>query len=187
MKRILVIDDREGVRSMLASTLAQFGYSVRQAQDGREGIRMVIDLKPDLIICDVRMPGFDGYRTLEAIRKCPGTASICFILMSGSTGRDDFRHGMVAGADDYLMKPFSAAELKAAVKSRLARQADVRLDTNHRATMRHLEELQDLSKELAGPINGILSLVADKLRYNQVPDEIALPVAQISGPVFRLD
>src|SRR5579883_492247 len=107
MRNILVIEDDVDVRAMVVTALRQHGYYVREASNGREGIQMVLAQKPDLIISDVRMPELDGYGTLAAIRKCSGTAAIPFILMTGSMGREDFRHGMVSGADDYLVKPFT--------------------------------------------------------------------------------
>ena len=125
MKSILIIDDDNDVRSVIVATLTYAGYAVREAGNGRDGILMVLAQRPDLILCDVRMPGMDGHRTLAAIREFRGTAAIPFILMTGSMGRDEFRHAMVCGADDYLMKPFSAHELIEAVESRLARQTDV--------------------------------------------------------------
>ena len=138
MKNILVIDDKEEVRSVIFGTLAYAGYTVRQASNGRDGILMVLTQRPDLIICDIRMPEMDGYRTLAAIRECPGTAAIPFILMTGSMGRDEFRRAMVRGADDYLMKPFTAHELIKAVKSRLARHTHVQREAYQR-----IEELRE--------------------------------------------
>jgi CheY-like chemotaxis protein len=187
MKSILVIDDRTEMRLVIASTLVHAGYSVRQAKDGREGIQMVIVQKPDLIICDVKMPGLDGYRTLEAIRKCSGTAAIPFILMTGSMGRNDFRRGMASGADDYLMKPFTPAELISAVRSRFARQTDLQTDIFHRVEEYCLGEFRQISKELAAPINGILSVVDAKLRQNSLAQEIAGPAAEMNPAVFCLD
>jgi DNA-binding response OmpR family regulator len=84
---------------------------------------MVLAQRPDLILCDVRMPEMDGYRTLAAIP---------FILMTGSMSREEFRHAMVCGADDYLMKPFTAHELVKAVKSRLARHTHVQTEAYQR-------------------------------------------------------
>jgi CheY-like chemotaxis protein len=179
MKRILVIDDDSGVRSVIATTLEDSGYSVRQAKDGREGIQMVIAERPDLIICDVKMPGLDGYRALEAIRKCSGTAAIPFILMTGSMGPDDFRRGMVSGADDYLVKPFKPEDLIAAVNSRFARQTDLQTDFYRVAEKRHAEEFHQLSEELAAPINGILSVIAARLGQAPVSTEIAVPTTRV--------
>ena len=127
MRRVLVIDDTEELRAVIAATLCHAGYAVRQADNGRNGILLALSQRPDLILCDVRMPEMDGYRTLAAIRGCHSTAAIPFILMTGSTDRDEFRRGMVCGADDYLMKPFTGRELLDAVKSRLERQADLQI------------------------------------------------------------
>src|SRR5690349_10945608 len=113
MKDILVIDDQAEIRKVIGSILVELGYSVREAGNGHDAIRMVIARKPDLILCDVKMPGLDGYCTLNAIRKCSGTAAIPFILMTGFMGTSDIRHGMDSGADDYLIKPISAVELNA--------------------------------------------------------------------------
>ena len=131
-KSILVIDDKAEIRTILAATLTYAGYRVRQAADGRRGIVMVLEEKPDLILCDVRMPEMDGYRTLAAIREFHGTAAIPFILMTGSMSRDEFRNAMVCGADDYLLKPFSTRELIASVRSRLARQTTVQSEVYQR-------------------------------------------------------
>ena len=132
MNNILVIDDNAEVRSVIFATLAHARYTVRQASNGRDGILMVLAQRPDLILCDVLMPEMDGYRTLAAIRSFPGTAAIPFILMTGSMGRDEFRQAMACGADDYLMKPFSARELIAAVESRLVRQTHAQSDAYQR-------------------------------------------------------
>ena len=171
----------------MASTLAHSGFSVRQARDGREGIQMVIARKPDLIICDVKMPGLDGYHALEAIRKCSGTAAIPFILMTGSMGRDDFRRGMASGADDYLIKPFTPDELVLAVKSRFARQTDLQTDFLRRVQGRHSEDLRQLSKELGAPTRGILSVAEARLHHHPTPQAILDPATQANQPVFCLD
>jgi CheY-like chemotaxis protein len=93
---------------------------------------MVLAEKPDLIISDVRMPGMDGHHLLNAIRDLQSTAAIPFILMTGSGSHDDFRRGMVSGADDYLQKPFTPDDLIEAVLSRLIRQTDLQMEAyNH--------------------------------------------------------
>ncbi len=126
MRSILVIDDDDDVRAVVIATLIKSDFSVREAKDGRVGIQMILAERPDLIICDVKMPGMDGYRMLSAIRQFPATAAIPLILMSGSGkgDRDSFRRGMVSGADDFLLKPFTPSELIEAVETRWARQKD---------------------------------------------------------------
>jgi two-component system sensor histidine kinase/response regulator len=136
MKKILVIDDNEQVRSIVTAVLRNFGFYVREATSGESAIEMVLSEKPDLIISDVRMPGMDGHRLLSAIRELQATASTPFIMMTGCASRDDFRRGMVCGADDYLQKPFTPDELLEAVLSRLIRQTDLELEAYNHAQHR---------------------------------------------------
>ncbi len=137
MKSILVIDDNESVRSVVTTVLTNSGFVVREATSGESAIQMVLAEKPDLIISDVRMPGMDGHHLLSAIRELQSTATIPFILMTGSASHDDFRRGMISGADDYLQKPFTPDELIEAVLSRLIRQTDLEIEAyNHASQFR---------------------------------------------------
>jgi CheY-like chemotaxis protein len=146
MKRILVIDDKPEVRSVVASMLTQFCFFPLQAGNGRDGVEMALRNHPDLILCDVSMPGMDGYETLAAIRAIPTIMATPFIFMAGSVDRDDFRRGMVCGADDFLYKPFHPEELIEAVTSRLVRQTELQYEAFNRA-----EALRgDMRVQLAG-------------------------------------
>ncbi len=151
MKRILVIDDQDDMRSMIAATLVVAGYSVRGATDGRDGILKLLIERPDLILCDIKMSGMDGYRTLEAIRKFPRTADIPFIIMTGSVVRSEFRRAMNYGADDYLSKPFTPDQLLAAVESRLARQSHSERETRRRGAQPSQEISRPIARELTAP------------------------------------
>lgn len=122
MKRILVIDDQDDMTSMIAAILVVAGFAVRGATDGRDGILKVLAERPDLILCDIKMRGMDGYRTLEAIRKFPGTADIPLIMMTGSTVKAEFRRELDCSGVGFLSKPFTPGQLLAAVESGLARQ-----------------------------------------------------------------
>ncbi len=153
MKNVLVIDDDTAVRAVVVTTLREAGFSVREARDGRVGIQMILAEKPDLILCDVKMPSMDGFRTLSAIRKFPATAAIPLILMTGSDTlcREGFRQGMVSGADDFLLKPFTPDELLDAIESRRARQKNVREEA---WKIREDSAAIQLSQGLPAPING---------------------------------
>src|SRR5579863_6447910 len=102
MQHILVIDDSDEVRGVVVQTLKHFGFSAREAKDGRAAIQMAQVELPYMIICDVRMPEMDGYKTLAAIRDLPETANVPFIFLTAAMDRRDIRRGMVSGADDYL-------------------------------------------------------------------------------------
>jgi CheY-like chemotaxis protein len=133
MKTIIVIDDNDEVRSVVTAVLRNFGFTVLEATGGEDAIRMILTERPDLIISDVQMPGMDGHHLLAAIRDLQSTAAIPFILMTGNGSRDDYRRGMVCGADDYLYKPFTPDELIEAVLSRLVRQTDLQMEAYQHA------------------------------------------------------
>lgn len=157
MKRILVIDDEAGLREMVNVVLTDRGFGVIEAEDGGRGIELARQHLPDLILCDVKMQQTDGYVTLAALRKQPATAAIPFILMTGYADPAGMRQGMELGADDYLPKPFSGAQLCAAVEARLRKAQHVREEAE-----RKLADLRDsislaLPHELRTPLNGILA------------------------------
>ncbi len=157
MKKVLIIDDEEPVRALMSLALRQRGYEVIEAEDGEKGIELARRELPDVIICDVRMKGLDGYSTLSALRKDPTTAAIPFILTTGYADSEGMRLGMELGADDYLPKPFTIEGLYAAVEARLKKVEMVRQQAE-----RKLADLRDnislmLPHELRTPLNGILA------------------------------
>lgn len=157
MKSILVIDDKEDIRNLIKAVLDNYGFSVLEAANGRLGVQMLQQHKPDLVICDVNMPGMDGYETLGAVRESATMSPIPFILMTGLVSRDGFRRGMVCGADDYLVKPFTTDELVEAVMSRLARQTDFQMEADKRALRLHECAARCSFPELTGNMEDLLS------------------------------
>jgi two-component system, sensor histidine kinase and response regulator len=137
MNSILVIDDKEEIRTLIKAVLSNYGFSVMEANNGQRGVQMLRDQKPDLVVCDINMPGMNGYETLDAVRDSLATAPTPFILMTGLVSRDGFRRGMAGGADDYLVKPFTPDELIEAVMSRLSRQTDFHIEAARRARKIH--------------------------------------------------
>lgn len=189
MQKVLVIDDAEDVRSVIVKTLAHFGFPARDAQDGETGIRMALEDPPDLIICDVRMPVMDGYRTLAKIREMPGIANIPFIFLTAATEKNDMRRGMISGADDYLTKPFTPDELLEAVATRLSRQAELKSEIYLRAEKLRDDVVHLLSKELTAPIDGILGLTTTMMKeYARIaPEKVFVSARQINESILRLD
>jgi DNA-binding NarL/FixJ family response regulator len=121
MYSILIIEDDPAYRSMMETILKMEGFEVQSASNGHAGLELVAHERPDMILCDIMMPGLDGHSVLESIRKNVTCAEIPFIFVSALGERRDVRRGMSAGADDYLPKPFSADELLAAVTGRIRR------------------------------------------------------------------
>jgi two-component system, sensor histidine kinase and response regulator len=160
MQTILVIDDTEDVRSLVAAVLTSYGFIAREAPNGKLGVQMMAAEKPDLVICDINMPAMSGFETLAAVRESSNTASIPFILMTGVVSRDGFRRGMVSGADDYLAKPFTPEELIEAVMSRLVRQGDLQLEADKRAVRLIDYAAKNSFPELAGSLDELLGTSA---------------------------
>jgi DNA-binding response OmpR family regulator len=160
MKNILVIDDNEEIRSLVKAVLSSYGFNVIEADNGRLGVQILRNHKPDLVVCDINMPGMDGYETLGAVRESSSTAPIPVILMTGAVSRDGFRRGMVCGADDYLVKPFTTDELIEAVMSRLARQTDFQIEADQRAQRLHQYAARHPFPEFSGNADGIIGKAA---------------------------
>lgn len=123
MTKILVIEDEELVRENILDLLEAENFETLAAENGKLGLQLAISEVPDLILCDLMLPELDGYSVLTSLRKEALTATIPFIFLTARAARCDFRQGMDLGADDYLTKPFTRAELLNAISSRLAKQA----------------------------------------------------------------
>lgn len=119
MKTILVIEDNEGIRENMAEVLELAKYKVLTAKDGKEGVDVALKNIPDLIVCDIMMPELDGYGVIHMLQKNTETATIPFIFLTAKAERAEMRKGMELGADDYITKPFSSAELLNSIESRL--------------------------------------------------------------------
>jgi EAL domain-containing protein (putative c-di-GMP-specific phosphodiesterase class I)/ActR/RegA family two-component response regulator len=126
MVKILVIEDEESVRENLLDLLEAEDFEIVAAANGKIGVNLALSEVPDLILCDMMMPEVDGYGVLTALRQDPLTATIPFIFLTAKSAKADFRQGMDMGADDYLTKPFTRAELLSAIINRLERQATLK-------------------------------------------------------------
>jgi DNA-binding NarL/FixJ family response regulator len=123
MNELLLIEDDHDTRDLTATALEFEGFIVHRAPDGETGLELARLHRPQLILCDVTMPGMDGYSVLAALRADPALSPIPFIFLTARGERKDLRQGMVSGADDYLTKPVSIHELLSAIHSRLSRHA----------------------------------------------------------------
>ncbi|WP_103669232.1 EAL domain-containing protein [Pseudanabaena sp. BC1403] len=126
MTTILVIEDVEALREEIMETLSYEGFDVLGAKDGVVGVQIAKTYLPNLIICDIAMPELDGFGTLVALRQEPKTSMIPFIFLTAMTEKADMRQAMQLGADDYLTKPFTSAELLGAIASRLQKYNSVK-------------------------------------------------------------
>ena len=121
MKKIVVIEDDNSILENLISLLEVEGFEVYPAEMGAEGIKLIKEFNPDLILCDVMLPDTDGYQILNSLKSDPATSTIPFVFLTAKAEMKDLRSGMNLGADDYLTKPYDAKELIAVVNTRIAR------------------------------------------------------------------
>jgi len=120
--KILVIEDDPSVRENLKDLLEENDYQVWLAENGKRGIAIANKNMPDLIICDIMMPQTDGLRVLRSLSKKTETAVIPFIFLTALAEMDDFRKGMMLGADDYITKPYDVPELLDVIKRKLEKK-----------------------------------------------------------------
>ena len=116
MQTVLVIEDEAPLRANLVRILSAESYRVVAASDGDEGVRRVLEERPDLVICDILMPRLDGFGVLAALRSRPETAALPFIFLTASADKEDLARGLKCGANEYVTKPFKIADLLAAVR-----------------------------------------------------------------------
>lgn len=124
---ILVIEDNTDIRENIAELLELAGYNVLSAIDGKDGLNKAKANKPALILCDIMMPGLDGYGVLKAIENLPDLVGIPFVFLTAKSEKSDFRQGMGLGADDYLTKPFEGNDLLKVVDARLKKNQLMRM------------------------------------------------------------
>lgn len=156
MTAILIIEDDEILQENLIELLELEGFSTLSASDGIDGLRLIQDQPPDLILCDVMMPNLDGFGVLVELRSDPATSHIPFIFLTAKTDRINMRNAMTLGADDYITKPFTPPEVLSAIRTRLKRQAS--LVREYEQKLENLREnlISTLPHELRTPLTAIL-------------------------------
>jgi two-component system alkaline phosphatase synthesis response regulator PhoP len=116
--RILVVDDDDNLRRLVAAYLEREGYEVAEAADGPAALREAESQRPDLMILDLMLPGLDG---LEVARRVTASKPMAILMLTARSAEDDVLLGFEAGADDYLIKPFSPKVMLARVRAILRR------------------------------------------------------------------
>jgi two-component system sensor histidine kinase/response regulator len=174
---ILVVDDEAPVRDLLGEILREAGFRVFTAGDGREALAVFEQVRPQLVISDVTMPGMDGYQLYEQVRSRPEWVLVPFVFLTGLGDEAHVRRGMGLGVDDYIVKPFKEDDLLLAVRARLARHAQ--LETAREAQVEELKRtiLRTLNHELRTPLT-YLSGYAEILRESGAEMGVVGPLKQ---------
>jgi DNA-binding response OmpR family regulator len=171
--RILVIDDEPRYVRLMEANLKTEGFEVIKANDGQSGIELIVNQNPNLVLLDIMMPKMDGFATCQRIREF----SMVPILMVTAKGEERDRvRGLNLGADDYIVKPFSAMELLARVRAVL-RRAERTVETSYQAIFNHDELQIDLARAEVFQNQKIVYLSATEYR-------ILIQLAQNVGKVI---
>lgn len=154
---ILLIEDNDEMRDNIASILKLAKYQVITAENGKVGLEIIEENKPDLIICDIMMPVMDGYEVLHILSRDPETANIPFIFLTAKAEKVDLRQGMNLGADDYITKPFEGLDLLKVVEIRLKKSELLKTSFKNNITdinkfFSNVKQLSDFQK-LSGNVN----------------------------------
>jgi signal transduction histidine kinase/FixJ family two-component response regulator len=202
--RIVLADDNADMRDYLARLLAR-RYEVEAVADGLAALAAARDNPPDLVLTDVMMPRLDGFGLLRELRDDPATREVAIILLSARAGEEAEAEGLERGADDYLVKPFSARELLARVDGRVelarARREKSNLEREARRVVeRERTRLQDLLRQapaiiavLRGPEHEYELVNDEWLRFNGGHDVVGMtvrdahPELEAQGVVDLLD
>jgi CheY-like chemotaxis protein len=117
---VMVIDDEIHIRRLIARMLELAGYQVVEAANGPQALQLMRETRPDVITCDIAMPGMNGFQVLEAIKSQPETAGIPIIMLTALGQEKDANRAMDLGAADYITKPFGSINLVERIERQLA-------------------------------------------------------------------
>lgn len=183
-ERILVADDNADMREYLTRLLGRH-WQVTAVSDGAVALSRAKRSVPDLVLTDVMMPNLDGFGLLRALRADPRTASVPVLMLSARAGEGPRIAGLAAGANDYLVKPFSARELVARVSThlelgRLRRAADLLLEEREQLLVREREARRD-AEQASRAKDEFLAMLGHELRNPLAPIVTALQLMRLRG------
>ncbi|HPH95079.1 MAG TPA: response regulator [Anaerolineaceae bacterium] len=121
MAKILIAEDERDIRDLVKFTLQFAGHEVFAAEDGQQAVEMAEEVRPDLILSDIRMPRMTGYEACQKIKSNPAMANIPVVFLSAKGQEAEIQYGLEMGADAYLLKPFEITDLVLQVATLLAK------------------------------------------------------------------
>jgi two-component system, OmpR family, alkaline phosphatase synthesis response regulator PhoP len=128
MKIILVVDDEKDIVQLIRYNLEREGFKVESASEGNEALRKANEVKPDLILLDIMLPGKDGYEVMKSLNQNEKTANIPVIFLTAKSAEFDEVLGLELGADDYVVKPISPRKLVSRIRAVLRRSEGVKTE-----------------------------------------------------------
>lgn len=158
---ILIVDDEATQRILTRDTLEQEGFRVEEASNGEEGLNRIREMRPDLVLLDVMMPGMDGFEVCRRVRTDPAISEIPVIIVTGREDTEDIKKGFDAGATDFLTKPVIWNLLPNRIRyvlrtSRLEQELRVAKEAAEKASEAKTALLSTMGHELRTPLNAII-------------------------------
>ena len=144
-EKVVVIEDEDDIQEVISYNLLRDGFNVRAAGDGEDGLHLIKQEMPDIVLLDLMLPGLDGLEVCRRLKEQPQTSTIPIIMVSAKGEESDVVLGLGLGADDYVTKPFSPRELVGRVKAVL-RRARVQSDDNSKERLVFGEVTVDASR-----------------------------------------
>ena len=203
MPTILIIDDDQEICRVVGNGLRRQGFEVTTAQNGNEGLTVAGATMPDLILCDLDMPGLDGQGVVTTLRRHNRLGEVPVIFLSACTEREEIRRSMDLGGDDFITKPAPWSEILAAVNARLGRRKKQleQLDRQVKEAAKvfvgiihdlnqggaKVQWLADTTTETASQENRIIQRVHESLRINTTCGSATQPASPRPGSVLLKD
>jgi DNA-binding NarL/FixJ family response regulator len=167
---VLVIEDEKALRENITEILEFYNLRVIAAPTGEEGVKMAAEFTPDVIVCDIMLPGMDGHEVYGKVKMLQNLSRTSFIFLTAKSTRQDTRAGMDMGADDYLTKPFAKEELISSVRARLEKRSKIlegAIDEEDGSFKTAYEKLSELTKTE----RKVLKEIAEGLTTRQIAEK----------------
>lgn len=158
--KIMIIDDNHELRNIIKDALQLAGYLVIEASDGFEGVKLVKENKPDLVLCDIIMPGMDGYEVKKQLSNDLDTMLIPFIFLTAVSEQSEMRKGMDLGADDYLVKPVALEDMLRTIEVRIEKREIINVSLKNKIDKLRTRIISVLPHEFLTPLNAILGFAS---------------------------
>jgi len=179
MALLLLIEDEEILRNNTQELLELHGYQCIVAANGNEGVDLAKEFLPDLVICDVLLPGIDGFGLKTVLNDFEPTSNIPFIYLSSKSEREDMRKAMDLGAKDYITKPFKFVEVASSIERILLQKADLDKSIDDHVVKVLVEYIKLAKNECNTPLHAITTLtelLRAKNQSGESIDELAVAI-----------
>ena len=179
MKKILLVEDEAIILESVSELLELNGYTVMCSKNGLEALEVLKNYKPDLIVCDIKMPEMDGYSFVERIREMDQLSRIPFLFLSAKVEPEEVRKGMEMGADDYLTKPFKSEDLLKAIEARIQRFENL-MEIGRKESYWTLEKQEDFNK-LSKTEKKVLEQIKNGLSTKSIAEKFFVSVKTVDN------